>query len=217
MTMPNVTVSLPTVALKAYFVLKEPFASYVKAILSTTESSFGLTVSSVTNMEEMFNSDGRDPYQLVYAPAGVSTFDYQEDYLNQIDVITFRHESSTGQLDYIRVPHNYVESYSKVLDILYLNKTLVVDLGVLPADMDTSSVFVDLLDLIETRLGVTAQVVEVATGSPTNVDRAEHELREEVRNNTTSVYKTTTVMLLETTHKYDQILARLQTLGISLN
>lgn len=216
--MPNITVNPPPINLKAYFSFKEPFATFVKNRFNILDSKIELTVAAQIGIQEYVNVDMRDPLQDVYAPADISQFVYREDFLNNVPIVTFKFEVKDGSgVRYVRVPLSYVESYSSVLDIEYVNKLIVIDLNFLNKTVDTSSVFPDLKDFIETRLGVESEIKEVAIGEPLTVSIEENETKETIRQNLVTVKKTLTTRLAEITHKYDQLVQRLQDLNISLS
>lgn len=214
--MPDITISQPHIGLQAYFSFKEPVATYVKNKLNTTESSVNLTVTGVSTPVEMIQMDFRDPFQDVYIPAGIDEYVYREDIANSVPILTFKHVSEFGKTTYFRTPLNHIGGFSLSQDIVYTNKTIVIDLSMLPKNFDTTVLFEDLSDFIETRTGVIPEIAEVSIGEPLILSQEDHDSRETVRSNTVSVFKTKTVQLEEMTHKYDQILLRLQTLNISL-
>lgn len=214
--MPDISVSQPSVGLEARFSFKDPAGRYIKSKLNTQEDKILLRTTTISNMKESIEVDLRDPFQDTYAPLGLNEFLYQEDLQNEVPILTFKHTGLSGKVTYLRVPLNYIEDYDNVSEIEYINKLIVVDLGSLNKELDTSVVFNDLKDFITTRLGVVPDVAEVSIGDPESVSRVDHETKETIRDNLVTVRKTLSIQLEELTLKYDQILQRLSDLNITL-
>lgn len=214
--MTDITVTQPSVGLEARFVFKDPAGRYIRNKLNITEENILLTAVTVSNMRELVEVDMRDPFQDAYYPMGLTRTQYEEDLKNEVPLITFRHESLSKTISYLRIPLNYVEDYSNVAEIGYINKLLVIDLGSVYKELDTSVIFPDLKDFITTRLGIVPDVKEVGIGDIESVSQVEHDTKESLRTNLVTVRKTLTIQLEEMTLKYDQILQRLQTLNITL-
>lgn len=214
--MTDITVTQPSVGLEARFVFKDPAGRYIRNKLNITEENILLTAVTVSNMRELVEVDMRDPFQDAYYPMGLTRTQYEEDLKNDVPLITFRHESLSKTISYLRIPLNYVEDYSNVAEIGYINKLLVIDLGSVYKELDTSVIFPDLKDFITTRLGIVPDVKEVGIGDIESVSQVEHDTKESLRTNLVTVRKTLTIQLEEMTLKYDQILQRLQTLNITL-
>lgn len=214
--MPQVTVTPPSIGIRAFFVFKEPFASYVKAYLTVSEDAVSLGVVGVVDMEEMFSMNAVDPYQTVYQPAGVSEYDYKDDYINSVPIITFKYASPAGAVKFIRVPLTYILRYDDVESVSYVNKAIIIDLGFLPVEFDTTIVFNDVADTIASMLGVTPEIKEVSTGDIESVTFDDHALKQTIINNSRTVFKTNSVKLRELELAHSQVLNRLQILGIVL-
>ena len=212
----EITVSQPSVGLEARFSFKDPAARYIKSKLNTQEDKILLQTTTISNMRELVEVDLRDPFQDAYVPLGLNDYQYQEDLKNDVPLLTFRHTSLSGKTTYLRVPLNYVEDYDNVSEISYINKLIVIDLGSLHKDFDTSVVFNDLKDFITTRIGVEPSLTEVSIGDIESVSRSDHEIKETLRTNLVTVRKTLSVQLEEVTLKYDQVLQRLADLNITL-
>lgn len=214
--MTDTTIIQPNVGTEARFVFKDPVGRYVKSRLNTPEDKILFTTTSIVNLEEMTVLDLRNPYEEIYRPIGLTQFQYEDDLRNNVPVLTLKHRSTSGTVVFIRAPATYIESYADVADVTYINKLLVVDLGSVPEDLDTSVHFLDLKDFIQTRLGAIPDIAEVAIGDPESVSQTDHETLETIRGNRVTVKKTLTIQLAEITHLYDQILARLDIMGIKL-
>lgn len=214
--MPDITVTQPSVGLEARFTFKDPAARYIKSKLNTQEDMILLSTTSISNMKELIEVDMRNPFQDTYAPLGLNDFQYQEDLNNDVPLVTFKHTGLAGKVTHIRVPLNYIQDYDNISQIQYINKLIVMDLGSVYKELDTSVIFTDLKDFITTRLGIVPDVNEVSIGDPELVSQVDHETKETVRGNLVTVRKTLSIQLEETTLKYDQVLQRLSDLNITL-
>lgn len=214
--MPAVTASLPPVGLSAYFVFKDPAADYVRSRLTLSDTKIGLEITSITSMAEMRSFDLRDPYQVVYLPLGLTESDFEEDYRNKVPILTFKHTSLQSVVTYLRIPLNYLQSYSETLDITYMNKCIVIDMGKLPTALDSTVIFSELTDVIRRYLGVNADMKEVSVGEVDVIDQASHDMLETIRQNAITVRKPLSVQLEEVSLAHSQLLGRIQSLGITL-
>ena len=212
----EITVSAPAVAQEAYFKFKNPVLSYVQSKLNTNESSIPLKVIGINNLRGLLEAELRDPYVDTYAPMGISAQDYKKDVLNDIPLYVFSYKDMAGNTVYIKAPLNYIQEYSSTLDITYTNRLIVLEMGKLPATLDTVVIFQELQDLVYDKLGVSPTVKEISVGEPEKIDRSEHELRESIRKQSIQVAKSTKTALAEITHKYNELTTRLSDMGIVL-
>jgi len=215
--MPSITVNIPNIGTTTYFSFKEPMSVVVKNKLNVATNKIKLTVVSVISMKDTIRNDLRDPYSDVYVPANISEAEYKKDLVDNIPIISFKFIDSRNVERYIRVPLNYIGEISNVTNIEYINKLILVDLNRLPVEQDVTEFFSDIKDYIETRYGIEPILKEVSIGEPELVDMSDHILRETVRKNMVSVHKTVHVKLEETELKYNQLVDRIQVLGISLS
>ena len=214
--MPDITVPAPSIGQEAVFKFKEPFATYVKNKFNLSPSSNKFRVVSLISLKDTIRNDLRDPFSDLYLPATVSEVAYKKDLLDNVPLVSFAYVEPSGVERYVRVPLNYIESISSFTSVEYANKLILIDLNRLPLDVDTSSLFNDLKMFVETRLGVVPEVKEVTVGELTMVSPQEHETRETIRSNTRTVYKTQETLHQELQVKYNALVDRLATLGISL-
>lgn len=215
--MPEITVNLPSLNLIAYFTFKEPVNTHFKNKYNLNSLNKKLKVISIIGMKDMIRNDLKDPYMNIYVPLGInSEVEYKKDLNDNIPIISFSFKDNLEVERYLRCPLNYIESYTLVSDIEYINKVIVLDLGMLPKDLDISMFYNDFKDYIETRIGVNPELKEIEIGNIELVSESEHTTRETIRNNTKTVYKTCYTLYEEEKSKNTELLLRLQSLGISL-
>ena len=214
--MPDVTINVPSINTEAYFKFKEPINYYLRNKHNLNSLSMKLKVVSIVSMKDMIRNYLRDPYKEIYAPAGISEVEYKKDLLDNIPIVSFSYRDYKDVEKYILSPLNYIESISSVSNKEYINKLIVIDLNRLPKEFDTTIFFTDLADFIESRIGIRPEIKEVAVGKIELISQEEHEMRETIRTNMVTVHKTLKTQLEEANLRYDQVLQRLQVLGISL-
>ena len=214
--MPEITVNVPSVGTHAYFTFKEPVNYYLRNKYNLNSLGIKLKVVSIISMNDIIRNDMRDPYSDIYVPANISEAQYKKDLLDDISIVSLSYTDIRGVLRFIRCPINYIESISSVTNREYLNKVILIDLNKLDSETDLTPIFNDLKDFIESRTGIEPQVKEVSIGEIEFVTEDEHVLRETIRNNSKTVYKTLSVQLEEITLNRDQILQRLSDLNIAL-
>lgn len=212
----DISVNVPSIGLQAYFTFKEPFNTFFKAKYNLDSLTTKLRVISVISMRDMIRNDLRDPFTEIYEVAGLTEVDYKTDLLDNLPIVSFSFRDLLGVEKYLRCPLNYIESYTNISNIEYINKLFVIDLNKLPVDLDLSVHINDLKDFIESRVGITPDIKEVSVGDVELVDLNEHNIRETIRTNAVTVHKTLSTQLQELNLKYNELLNRLQTLGITL-
>lgn len=215
--MPNVTVHAPNINLEGYFTFKEPMNYYVRNKYNLDENAVKLKVVSLISMGDIIVNDLRDPYTDLYEPAGISEGSYKKDLIDKIPLVTLAFISDTCNDRFLRVPLNYIASISNISDVDYHNKVILVDLNRLPVSLKLDSIFSDLEDFIETRLGIYPTLKVVSLGKVELVSVSENVTRESVRKRMVTVHKTNEILLEEITTRHNELLNRLDELGIVLS
>lgn len=214
--MPTITVQVPSINLQAYFTFKEPINTYLKNTYNLDSLTVKLRVISIISMRDMIRNDLRDPFSILYAPSAISEVDYKKDLRDNVPIVSFSFIDNSGVEKFVRAPLNYIASVSSITSKEYINKLILIDLNKLPVELDTTSYFTDLSDFIVNRTGITPIIKEVSIGNIELVTQDEHTLRETIRTNMITVFKTLSVQLTELGIKHNGLLARLQVLGIVL-
>lgn len=158
-------------------------------------------------------TDLKNPYIEIYTPAGAQESDYSRDLENNVPIISFQ---VTGTSTIFRVPFTYVSGLLDVSNIEYINKLIVIDLGKVPASLDTTAYFTDFLKFVYDNTGIHAQAKEVAIGNPVYITQEEHDTREAIRQNAPNIYQTSNMQLQQLQLKYNELVNRLTQLGIVL-
>lgn len=215
--MSDVTVLLPRVNDVAYFEFKDPFDSKVKIVTNSLDKRYKLTVVSVVGFDDYITQFHRDPFIDVYNPVALSDVEYRQDKNDDIKIITFAYRDVDGVDQLFKVPHNYIAAVITSGVVPYTNRTLVLNLGYLPEDLDITHIFSDVGDIVTTMLGVQPTITDISTGEREFIEPKDHTLREEVRKNTVSVKKTLAVQLREAKNDLDAYVKAVKKLGIDLS
>lgn len=210
------TVAIPSVGSEAYFTFKEPYNLYIKNKFNINTLGTKLKVISVISMRDMIRTDLRDPFTEVYEVAGLSEVDYKRDLKDNVYLISFSLKTCDGVERYIRIPLNYIAEVSAPSNVEYANRILMVDLGSMPLSVNLIPLFSDLVDFVASRTGVTPVIKDVSVGEVSQVSQPDHEIRETIRLNSVNVHKTLAIQLEEERYMRDQLLNRLNQLGIVL-
>lgn len=210
------TVAIPTVGTEAYFTFKNPYNLFIKNTFNINSLSTKLKVISVISMRDMIRTDLRDPFTELYEPAGLSEVEYKQDLKNNVYLISFSLKTCDGVERYLRVPINYIGEVSLPSNVEYGNRILMLDLGSLPLTLDLTPLFSDLIDFVASRTGVTPEIKDVSIGEVIHISQQDHDTRETIRRNSVSVHKTLAIQLEESKYLRDQLLNRLEQLGIVL-
>ena len=205
---------LPQVGLISYFTFKEPVSTYIRNTFNLNTSSKKMEVLSILSLVDMTQLDLKNPYLELYLPAGISEETYSEDLANNVKVLTLR-VLDTNQL--FRVPFSFITDIRDPSTIEYINKLIVIDLGVIPESLKSTTIFNELSDIVERYLGIRPSLKEVAIGLPTFLSQDEHKLREVVRTNSIEVYTPLSMQLMQSQELLSDVLNRLNVLGITLS
>lgn len=214
--MSNVTVLLPKVNDVAYYEFKDPFDQQAKILTNSLDKRYKLRVVSVVSIVDYVTMFHRDPMMDVYNPVGLNEIEYRQDRQDDIKIVTFAYTDLNNVEHLFRVPHNYIAEVYDNGVIPYTNRTLVLNLGYLPEDLNLSYMYTDLLDLVTTMTGVSPSITDVSVGEREFVTSSDNEDREAIRRNNVTVNKTLSVQLEERNIELTEILTRLKELGISL-
>jgi len=213
----QITISVPSVGMTAYFTFKEPINTYLKNAYNLDSLTIKLRVISIISMRDMIRNDLKDPFTSLYAKAAISEVDYKIDLKDNVPIVSFSFIDNSGVERFARVPLNYIASISSITSKEYINKLVLIDLNMLPMELDLTSYFDDLSDFITSRTGITPVIKEVGIGNIELVTQQEHDTRETVRGNMVTVFKTLATQLEELNIKYNSMSSRLQELGIVLS
>lgn len=120
---------------------------------------------------------GEVPYDLYYAPKGLSAQQYQTDVNAGECIVTLR--SAAGQ--FIYVPTSYILSYPNQSGVRYTGIALAVELGPIPDSADLSAVKTRITNVVRDTFGITPGIQQVAYTDTVLKSAADHAAIEAAR------------------------------------
>jgi len=153
---------IPTIGTKGIFIFAIPY----KALTNPDQS---LEVVSIRLLTEI-QASGGDPLKNIYLASGATEADFGVDVANNVSIITFRTDSN----DYIYVPEHKVTSDAMLTGTPYMEKTVLVNLGHIPTAKDLTTVISNIVDTVNTTIGITPDMQVLGTSSEIRVDAVKH-------------------------------------------
>lgn len=153
---------IPTLNKRGVFGFLEPY----RALIPTTQI---LTVTAIRNITDFINND-EDPLNTIYIPTGLTETEFTNDVIANLSIVVF----TTDGGEYIYVPENRVTTDADVTGYEYQERSLLVSLGHLPLDTDTSLTINSVSELIYDTLGVTPSIEDVKTSTAISIPESEH-------------------------------------------
>jgi len=160
---------IPPINSKGIFRVKSPLTNYIKQDIQ-------YTITNIRNIRDMVD-DGLDVLNIVYLQQGLTKDQYTNDLANNEVIVTFKAPNGS----YYYVPSNMILSVPDVSGVIYVEKTIGINLGVLPKNLDIDFIKTDIKNLILDKLGVKADVVIVDTSEEYVYTYTESETMEKQR------------------------------------
>lgn len=199
---------VPAINTKGKFKLATPLDTYLN-------NDITYTVIANRTIREMVD-DGLDILKNVYLTAGLTEDDYDTDLINNIIITVLK---SNGDNTYY-IPSTKFISVPDITGVRYVQKTMGINLGYLPTDLDLDFLIPEVVDLLEAILGVTPNATIINTSQVTIYTDEEHDLFNterinNVSNNETCIGKLTKIenILNEMKNKEKILVDRLVALG----
>lgn len=142
------TPKTPPINTSGVFLAYEPFTLSTSVIYKCT---------AIRNFEDL-QSDNIDVFNSYYKPFGLDLTVYREDAAIDAAILTL--EAADGSERYI--PNTFIKSYPGGNGLAYVNKVLVVELGLMLGDVDTGFLEPLMIDMVKQHIGVETEVKTVA-------------------------------------------------------
>lgn len=188
----------PEINLKGIYLLKEPFNT---AMLVNVP----YTPVSVRSIPDLL-SEGLDPFELYYNPAGLTKEVYDADVVAGVLIVSFRADDG----NFVRVPNTYVTGQPNIGGVPYRTLLLGVPLAPLPDSYDLTFLLNRISDLVFDTIGVRASVIPVVASPPSVMSQSEHEATEAARKANISATKTDLAKYIETKKQLDDAVVQIQ-------
>lgn len=153
---------IPEIGMKGTLKVKAPFDSLIDPAAFYECITLETLASSIAN--------GETPFETYYEPLGLTEQDVQADLAAGAKLVTV--QCMTGII--VTIPSTYIESIPDANGVTYHCVMLGVALSVIPDTQDLSSLKQDIMNLVESRLGVKSKIEEVVYGPPTLIAQSTH-------------------------------------------
>jgi len=154
---------VPTINSVGKFKLATPLNTFLNTDIT-------YTVIGNRTISEMVD-DGLNVLDHVYKVMSLTEEDYHNDLTNNIIISILKSESN----DTFYIPTNKFVAIPDITGKRYVQKTIGVNLGYLPVDLDVEYLIPELTDLIASMLGVTPSATVLETSQITMYSDAEHD------------------------------------------
>ena len=129
------------------------------------------TVIANRSILEMIN-DGLDILNNVYLIMNLTEDDYNVDLANNVIITVLQSENE----DTYYIPSNKFISIPDITGKRYMQKTMAINLGYLPIDLNLDYLLPEVTDLIQSLLGITPNASIIDTSQVTLYTNEEHDL-----------------------------------------
>jgi len=160
---------IPPINSKGIFRVKPPLDSLIKTDIE-------YTVTNIRTIRDMVDDD-IDVLNGMYIAEGLTEDQYTTDLTNNEVIVTLVAPNGA----YYYVPANMIISIPDVSGVKYVEKTIGINLGPLPKDIELDFLKQDISDLIYEKIGITPKVVIVDTSEEYIYTYEESETKEKQR------------------------------------
>ena len=189
---------LPTIGSKGVFKFKPPFDKFIKYTQV-------LEVASLRQISELEDS-GESPYETIYKAVGLSGLDFERDSNNDVRITVFM----TVGGEYIYVPSSYILSLPITNGIRYHEKKIIVNLGYIPASLNTEILKTIVEEDIYNITSIKAEGIVVTTSTDVDISIDKHNTfvaLMETKKTIDKSYKTRYLEVLEINRRQEELIA----------
>lgn len=183
-----------TIGFKGKFTFKTPVSNVL-------DEDLEYEITSIRRITEVFVNEER-PYDTVYVPLTLTKEQYNNDFVNNVNIIGIKSSRST---DYFYVPESYIASTPIITGVKYVEKILAINLGKVPVDLDLGTIKTYITDLITEKTNLITTVVEIENSGIELVKDVEHEIYIRKINHMSNREPTFREMYFELKEKFDDL------------
>lgn len=187
---------VPFVGMAGLYTVKDPYTFSINVDTEYTCTSSASLVGLISN--------GRDPWEEIYKPAGGTEELYQEDLINNRCVVTI--QSGNGEV--FEVPNSSIIPIPIEDGIRYVSAILAVSLAAIPESLDVTVLSSDVSDLIMSRLGIQSQVYFSWVGAAVIVSHENHAGIEAARRANIGSHQNNLMRIVELQEANQKLLAK---------
>ncbi len=167
----SLPLSAYTIGLSGLFCFSAPFDTFFK------DRNDLLTIGSLNTLGELY-SNNVDPYQLYYAPYGVSDADYKKSVQNNDMIVGFKNSMDT----WLYVPTSYITGLPNTNGLNYQITGISINLGALRVGSDLTSLMTAITGQIQSVLGITPKIEQTFLSSVRMISHDDAKKMESARN-----------------------------------
>lgn len=169
---------IPKLYATGTYTVDEPFAS---RILANTE----YTCRAIRTFGELVDA-GVEPYEEYYEPYKINRQLYEQDVENNVAIISLRSSQGT----YIMIPDSYIQAVPNTSGLPYHAALLSVDIGVIPTNLDLTSLMDTIRQVAQDYIGIeNVEVQEVAISEVTLISAEDNDRLEKARKANIKVFE----------------------------
>jgi len=190
---------LPPIGLKGTFTLQEPLSAILNP--NITYKVFG--IESIKKLVK----DDIDVKTIIYINQGLTIEDYENDYINDIPIVTLITEAE--QLFYI--PSRYIVNMPEATGIIYKQRVILVNLGYVRDEMDVEFIAQEVADQVSAYTGLkcTSSVEDVSGDYLLSYEDADIKEKDRLKNVTNNITCTGRLAACQKTLEYYKTKAKL--------
>jgi len=150
---------IPTINTQGKFTFTAPFDTLVN-----TNQVFKVT--GVRTLTELYNSEEK-PLDTIYKAVNLTEQDYLDDISGNVPIVVFVSDSN----EYFYVPADRITSEPDKTGVDYIEKSIIINLGYIPVDLDITTTEAIIKDDVYNTLGVTSSTEVMHTSAKMSVDK----------------------------------------------
>lgn len=171
--------------------------------INTTKRLEIVSIKDITELER----DGLNPYELIYKDVGLTVEDKEKDSRDKVKIITL-----TDGTGYVNIPEKYLSEFVDTNGIQYECKTIGINLGTLPKDIDFDNLKNDIINLVEMYIGVVPRVEVLSTSAITFLSKDEDSAFTTNRNILQTTMSNYALRYIELKKEYDTLAEKKESL-----
>lgn len=163
---------VPTIGLRGLYELRTPWHNALQ--VNTAYSCI-----AVRCLRDIV-ADGKDPFEEIYRPRGLTNVDYNADVEEKASIVTLQADDGTV----VKVPTTYISKLPNAGGIPYTVLTATLNLGAIMDSQDLTALKVRLSDVVKSTIGIADVETEIVAISNTSmIDKVQSEAIEAARQN----------------------------------
>lgn len=128
-------------------------------------------ITSTKGLQESYNNK-EDPLVTIYGVLGIDENSFNTDLTNDVTIVGLR---KVGGNRYFYVPATYITTIPNINGVKYVERLLVMSLGLAPVDLDLTQLKKVISDKIKASTNLEVQIKELENSGIEILDQLEHD------------------------------------------